>query len=253
MLRALKAWFGDKRSKRRANKETARTPRRTRLQVETLERRELLDATFTLDPSGNLYNTSGTQRRLIDTGVQNFTVVNNRVIDLHTSGVLEALNPDGSGSAVLDTGVTAFALGTGGNAITLDGRGYVEVNGFDQGVRGATGLVQGVNNLALILTSDGRIHAFDGVHPWVDEGVIGATALAQGINNQGLILTSDGHVHRFDGVHPWIDEGVSGATGMVQSVNNQAVILTVHGYGRAQLHFPLTTSGIVSLPLSASL
>src|SRR5450631_2131890 len=72
------------------------------LGVESLERRELMSATvpgFTLN-SGNLYNTSISQTKPIDTGVQQFTVVNSKVYDLHTNGNLDSLNNDGSGQKI---------------------------------------------------------------------------------------------------------------------------------------------------------
>jgi hypothetical protein len=59
---------------------------------------------------GNLYNTAGSQQQLIDTGVLDFTVVNNKVYDLHTSGILDSMNADGSAKAQLDTGVESFAV-----------------------------------------------------------------------------------------------------------------------------------------------
>jgi hypothetical protein len=96
-----------------------RSSRRTRLEVEGLETRELLSATvpgFSLS-GGNLYNTSGAQQQLIDAAVQVFAVVNNKVFDLHTNGTLESMDSDGSGKVTLDNTVQSFAIAGNGMVV----------------------------------------------------------------------------------------------------------------------------------------
>jgi hypothetical protein len=81
--------------------------------VEGLETRELLSTTvpgFSLN-GGNLYHTVATQQQLIDTGVQDFSVVKNKVYDLHSDGSLASLNGDGSGKTTLASSITAIASG----------------------------------------------------------------------------------------------------------------------------------------------
>ena len=122
MLRALKEWFGGKRSSPTGSKRAARRERRARPALECLEARELLTGTFpgfSLDNSGNLYNTTGTQPQLIDTGVRDFAVMSNTVYDLCTNGVVEALNPDGSGKADWDEGVLQMGVTGEGQLFTL--------------------------------------------------------------------------------------------------------------------------------------
>jgi hypothetical protein len=115
----------------RSSKLASRKSRSVRLGVEALETRELLSATvpgFSLN-SGNLYHSAGSQQQLIDTGLQDFSVVNGKVYDFHTDGTLKALNGDGSGKAVLQTGVTKFEAGPSGQCYTLDAAGNLDVNG----------------------------------------------------------------------------------------------------------------------------
>jgi gentisate 1,2-dioxygenase len=125
MLRTWTDWIRGKRSSRTpARRRPTSARRRTRLGVEALETRELLSATvpgFTLDNSGNLYHTTASGPQLIDTGVQNFAVVNNQVYDLHTAGTLESMNSDGTGKAILATNVHALGQGADGNAYYLVG------------------------------------------------------------------------------------------------------------------------------------
>jgi hypothetical protein len=120
MLRTLKKWFGGRYSRTVASRRSAQ-PRRARLGVECLEARELLSTTapgLSLS-NGNLYSTMAAQTQLIDTGVQTFTVVHNKVFDLHTDGKLERLSPDGSGKVAVTSGA---AGGGGGRAGRGTGR-----------------------------------------------------------------------------------------------------------------------------------
>jgi hypothetical protein len=125
MLRFLKKWFWGEsfpRSIEAMCKANSQKPNRARLVLELLESRELLTGPypgFTLDSSGNLYNTTGTQPQLIDTAVQNFAVANNEVYDLHTNGALQAMNGDGSGKATLATSVQSFAVAANGTLYWL--------------------------------------------------------------------------------------------------------------------------------------
>jgi hypothetical protein len=93
---------------------------------EALETREVLSVTvpgFTLDNGGNLYNTSGAQQQLIDTGVRSFALANNQVCDLHYNSVLESMNSDGSGLVVLDLNVQSFAVNGAGHVVDLETNG----------------------------------------------------------------------------------------------------------------------------------
>ncbi len=109
-------------------KSQARRPaNQARLTVEVLERRELLNATipgFNLT-GGNLYNTTSTQPRLIDSRVQNFTVVNNKVFDLHSDATLHWLNLDGTSNKTVDSGVTKFAATPSGAMLALSQSGVL--------------------------------------------------------------------------------------------------------------------------------
>ena len=90
--------------------------------LECLETRELLSATFpgyVLDGGGNLYNTAVSSQQPIDTGVQNFTVVNNKVFDLHTDGTLDLLNTNGSGKVISASGIASFAAAPSGRVYAL--------------------------------------------------------------------------------------------------------------------------------------
>src|SRR5690348_13227598 len=103
----LRAWLREMRTSllgRRATPRPAGRPRRTaRLGLECLEGRDLLSGGvvpgYSLDSSGNLYNTAGAQPLLIDTGVEKFSVRNNKVYALEAGGSLASLNSDGSGKA----------------------------------------------------------------------------------------------------------------------------------------------------------
>src|SRR5262245_37244242 len=86
---------------------------RARLQLEQLETREVPSVSvpgFNLDSSGTLYHSTTSGWQPIDRGVQDFSVVGNKVFDLHTDHSLYALNNDGSGKRPLDTGVESFAV-----------------------------------------------------------------------------------------------------------------------------------------------
>jgi hypothetical protein len=106
-----------------AGKKPARRPYLT---VEALEKREVLSGDysgFTLDSTGNLFHTIGRQPQLIDTGVLDFAVVNNKVYDLHTNGDLDSLNSDGSGKSQIDVNDTAFAALADGSIVALESNG----------------------------------------------------------------------------------------------------------------------------------
>ena len=102
--------------------------KRVRMGLESLEQRLVL-STYSLDSLGNLSRITGSQQLLIDTGVQKFTAVNNKVYDLHAYGLLEAMNSDGSAKTNLDTGVLEFAVGSLGDVYTLNGSGSLKLNG----------------------------------------------------------------------------------------------------------------------------
>jgi hypothetical protein len=103
--------------------------RSSRLHLEQLEDRiapaqltviSALD--FTLS-GGNLYHITGAQQQPIDTAVEQFAVVNNKVYDLHMNGALESMNYDGSGKVQLDSGVKSLAAANGGlYALEREGR-----------------------------------------------------------------------------------------------------------------------------------
>src|ERR1700680_4520174 len=117
MFNLLTKWF---RKPTNVKRKSVRVAHRFRATLEALESRELLSATipgYTLT-NGNLYHTTGAQRKLIDTAVQNFTVVNNKVFDLHTNNTLDSMNSDGSGKRILDSSVVKFVVGSNGNCYT---------------------------------------------------------------------------------------------------------------------------------------
>jgi hypothetical protein len=161
-------------------KRAARPPRRPRLAVEALETRELLSGTypgFTLDSSGNLYNTTGEQPQLIDTGVWDFAVVNNQVFDLHANGAMESMNADGSGKADWDQGVQQIAETGNGWLFTLHYGGdlscFVPGAGnslWDQGVQQ---IAETGNGWLFALKPGGNVYCFvpGGSNSLWDQGV----------------------------------------------------------------------------------
>jgi len=105
------------------------------LGVEALETRELLSGVvpgFTLS-GGNLYRTTGSQQQLIDTTVENFSVANNQVYDLHYNGTLQTINSEGTWR---DIGGWVTAVNPGATvrqfALTADGTTIVALftNGY---------------------------------------------------------------------------------------------------------------------------
>jgi hypothetical protein len=117
--------------------------------VERLEARELLTGTypgFSLDNSGNLYNTGGEQPLLIDTAVRDFAVVNDQVFDLHLDRTLAMLSSDGSGKVTLDGNVQAFVAAGDGSVFDLNVGGSLKRWTADGGL---LGLDQGVLSFAV--------------------------------------------------------------------------------------------------------
>jgi hypothetical protein len=108
----LRAWLYQMRKNLLGSATPPRLARRRRcvhLELEALEERTLLTGPpitgYSLDSSGNLYNTSGSQPQLIDTGVVNFTVMNNQVFDLHVDNTLQVMGTNGSGKGTVATNV----------------------------------------------------------------------------------------------------------------------------------------------------
>ncbi len=126
MVRAFQPWPAKTRKSQMARPKSGgrRLGLRVALSLENLETRELLSANypgFNLDSDGTLYHTAGTQRQRIDTGVHQFAVVNDTVIDLHyANNELDSLNTDGSAKLLLRTDVVSFAVAGNGDVVMLD-------------------------------------------------------------------------------------------------------------------------------------
>jgi hypothetical protein len=102
--------------------------RRNKPSFEALETREVLSITvpgFTLDNSGNLYNTSSAQEQLIDTGVKSFAVANSNVYDLHANYAVYHYSGSGNSWAT---------IGGGFSQIASDGQGSIYGLGTDYAV-----------------------------------------------------------------------------------------------------------------------
>ena len=128
MLRRISKWLGGNRGRQTSRKPTSR---RASLGVEGLETRDLMSASpagFLLS-NGNLYNTALSLTKPIDTGVQQFTVVNNEVFDLHSDGNLHSLNLNGTNNIVQDNWITKFVAGSDGTAYTLGANGHFDIDG----------------------------------------------------------------------------------------------------------------------------
>ncbi len=202
MLRALwKSWLGGKK------KHTSKA-RRPRLGLEALELREMLSASptgFSLS-GGNLYNTSGTQAQLIDSGVQRFAVANSQVYDLHTNGVLESMNADGSGMTTLDAAVQSFAI-AGNGIVALENNGDLHrlapgsntlatIGSFG---RSSTLFMDPAGSVVILDSSDGHLYRLS---PGSDSlETIGKFGLSSPVlmDPSGSVVifdSSDGHLYR---------------------------------------------------------
>jgi hypothetical protein len=182
MFRAIKSWLNGKWAKA----PTKPAFWRPSLQVECLERRDLLSAGipgFTLS-GGNLYN----GQVQIDSGVQSFTLVNGKVYDLHTN-VLESMNTDGSGKVILDTNVVKFVTDQAGNALTLDAGGNLDVNGvFSASAQGLYQSPDVSGNAVAYMFKGGVLYQYS-AGSWVYEG--GTSEVVQGCG-QLLCTTGSG-------------------------------------------------------------
>jgi hypothetical protein len=156
---------------------------------------------FTLS-NGNLYNNTGTQPELIDSGVKQFTVVNNQVFDLHTNGNVELLNPDGSGKSQVASNMTSLVSDASGNVFALDyGSGvvweYVPGSGTNWTIIGTNGtaLVGDATGNVFLLNSAGYVyeHVPNSGWNWTIIGTNG-TALVGDATGNVFLLNSAGYV-----------------------------------------------------------
>jgi hypothetical protein len=223
MLRALLREMRTNLLGRRATPRHAGGVRRAaRLAVECLEARELLSdgvvPGYSLDSSGNLYNTAGAQPQLIDTGVQAIAGTGgSSVFDLHVDGRLYRQDITGT-RTYLDGGVMAIA-GTGGtSAFDLHSNGALyrqDIAGtwlnIDNGVQAIAGTG---GPSAFDLHTNGALYRQDIAGTWlnIDNGVL---AIAGTGGPSASDLHTNGALYRQDitGTSLNIDNGVKAIAG----------------------------------------
>jgi hypothetical protein len=184
---------------------------------------------FTLT-GGNLYNTSGGQQQLIDTGVQAFAVVNNRVFDVHSDSSLQSMNPDGSGKTTLlqngatqlvvgDSGSTAFFLTAGGALYSVN-----PSHGFQQEQIGdASGVAQlvvgdsGTTDFARL--NDGQVWVRNVNSPWGNYFGNDVTQLVLGDSGSTTyFLAATGGLYSENSSYGFRQESIGDASGVAQLV-----------------------------------
>ena len=160
--------------------------------------------------NGNLYNTAISSSQPIDTGVQNFAVASNEVVDLHTNGTLESMNSDGSGKLPLGSGAQTFSSfqvdGTG-SVVALNSAGNLYRYSPGSNVPATIGsfgtsstLLMDPSGSAMILdSSDGNLYRMaPGSNTLSHIGSFGlsSTFLVDGSGSAMILDSSDGNLYR---------------------------------------------------------
>src|SRR5262249_55668375 len=99
--------------------------RRPLLELEPLEVREVLNATYSLS-GGNLDYITSSGQQLIDTNVRSYTVVQNQVFDLNVNGNVNEMASNGSGKHQIGNSVSSLVSDAHGNLFALTFSGAVD-------------------------------------------------------------------------------------------------------------------------------
>ncbi len=203
---------------------TKRVTRKVSLRVETLEAREVMNATFpgyTLESSGNLYNAASVK---IDSAVVKFAVVNNVVIDLDASNTLKSMKTDGSAKVPISTNARSFAVAGNGDVIWLSTTNGNVYDQYNSRVGGASAwiatnicaMATAGNGDIMLLNTNGNVYdqynpRVGGASTWIATNI---SSMAIAGNGDVMLLNTNGNVYdqynpRVGGASAWIATNIS--------------------------------------------
>jgi hypothetical protein len=201
MRQSLNTWF------LAPTRATRSARQRARLELEALEKREVLSAPSYVLSNGNLYQKSAAGATLIDRNVQSYQADGHgHVAVLEQTGNLKYYsNPT---LTTIDSGVTAYHLGSTGTLFEVDSQGNFQVYTLSAG----TALVD-ANVKSLTFASTGRVYDLrnDGTFLGSDNGLPGDfTQLDTGV--ESLAVAPGGRVYLLqnDGTLLGSNDGQSG-------------------------------------------
>ena len=225
MFKSFGRWLGMSRIDKRCN----HPKQKIRLGLEALEAREV--PAIISHRGANLYETVGSQQLLIDTGVENYAVMNNEVYDIHITGSAEKMGMNGSGKSQLPiTMATQLTLAdNGADIFFLTSQGYLYSytvsEGFQRQVIGdSSGVAQLVceGYTAFALMHDDTVwQANINAGTW-GEGLLGGmTQLMLGDSGSTVFaLECDGRLYSANASHNWEQESIGDGSGVSQFVSD---------------------------------